>query len=263
MFKHAGFFLSRDIRKQNPIVNPVRERSFLTDGVYGRIKLPSSSVSPAPVLPAVFSNGVNNTAVAGRLGFTLIEALLATAIAGIIMVAVAGSFYAGVRVWKKAGSRSDSNARRIISRLAGELRSAYTLFDKDSVPWFKGGPASIQFVTVVSLKENFSEGKGYDLREVKYWVADNPGTGISSLLYGVNFNPGEEELRTDTGVVLNDRVKKIKFSYYDGDDWKETWDAGENPPAAVKVYLELQGRPDQPLADTYETVVDIMGYVVP
>jgi hypothetical protein len=118
-----------------------------------------------------------------------------------------------------------------------------------------------------------------DLRRVSYWLAggaDSPlglarqeVTAVTSDQAMADVPPG---IADEASMVIAEEVKSLKFSYFDGNSWQDTWDgtaAGPDgstplgPPLAIAITLGIAspssgaGEPEQPLK-LYRHVVPIV-----
>lgn len=190
-------------------------------------------------------------------GFTLLEVVLSVAITGVVLLTIYSSFHLCNRVGKRVGSKIDRDARAVLSQLSRDLRSAYLLAEKESNLKFAGSATSINFITVVSLRHNFSGPGEYDLREVGYYLGPGPDEDIYSLIYRINLAPGKETPKVGEHRELTRLAKSLRFTYYDGRVWQKAWNSTEQLPEAVHVSIGLNSRADNSTSEIFSTIVDI------
>jgi general secretion pathway protein J len=171
-------------------------------------------------------------------GFTLIELILAITILSLITVIIGGAFRLGIQAWEK-GEKETEDAQRLrvlSSLLSQQLKSSYPyemkMKDKDEeVVLFKGESDSITFVT--TLADSSYGG----FKWVRYVFRDGALFYMEGLLPDKKF---QETIKSkDKEEIIDKNIDEFQFSYYssDDDEWKESWDFGEDLPAAVKVTL--------------------------
>ncbi|MBI5097646.1 MAG: prepilin-type N-terminal cleavage/methylation domain-containing protein [Nitrospirae bacterium] len=173
-----------------------------------------------------------------RGGFTLIELIISIAILSIITVIIGAAFRLGIQAWEKGEKETEDAQRlRVLSSLfSQQLKSLYPykikMEDKDEeVVVFKGESDSITFVT--TLTDSSYGG----FKWVKYIFSDG------ALLYREGLLPDkkiEEHINNkDKEEIIDTNIEDFQFSYLspDDDEWKESWDFGEDVPVAIKVNI--------------------------
>lgn len=188
-------------------------------------------------------------------GFTLIEIMLATAILGMVLLMLAGSFHA------VAGSKShgenriaiDQAARTILAQISDELRGAVqTPFIQSRVlltgnaRMNNGLPMDTFTVSTLDPGHRRSlEGFGPE-DIVGYVTAPNPDRPGWFLLKRVQYssllsNPPTVE--NAGAVVLADNLVSLHIRYFDGDSWSESWDSTKLPPGRslpIQIAIDLK-----------------------
>jgi prepilin-type N-terminal cleavage/methylation domain-containing protein len=188
-------------------------------------------------------------------GFTLIEIMLATAILGMVLLMLAGSFHA------VAGSKShgenriviDQAARTILAQISDELRGAVqTPFIQSRVlltgnaRMDNGLPMDTFTVSTLDPGHRRSlEGFGPE-DIVGYVTARNPDRPGWFLLKRVKYssllsNPPTVE--NAGAVVLANNLVSLHIRYFDGDSWTESWDSTNLPPGRslpVQIAIDLK-----------------------
>lgn len=172
-------------------------------------------------------------------GFTLIELIIAITILCLITVIIGGAFRLGIQAWEKGEKETgDSQRLRVLSSLLSQqLKSFYPykikMENKDEeVVLFKGGSDSITFVT--TLTDSSYGG----FKWVRYDFRDGALFYMEGLLPDKKF---EEKINKnkDKEEIIDKNIDELQFSYLSSDDneWKESWDFGEDIPGAIKVSL--------------------------
>jgi type II secretion system protein J len=190
-------------------------------------------------------------------GFTLLELVLSVAITGIVLLTIYSSFSLGLRVWERVRNGIERDAQRIIAQLSRDLRSAYLSAEKNSNLKFVGSTTSINFITVASLRHNFSDSGEYDLREVGYYLGTKPHKNSYSLIYRTDLTPDDNIFKGDQLSELSRQVESLKFAYYDGKSWQKAWNSSEHLPQAVHISLGLKSRSQSSSSEIFSTIVDM------
>ncbi len=182
-------------------------------------------------------------------GFTLLEILLASAAAAIILVAVYGVFNGALRMRDNATarireSRLRARAAAILRRdLQGALISGGVLANtlegdsnKTSSLGPEGPPGYLRMTTTTG--KDTAEDLFGDTQEVEYYLApEAPGVGMTAN--GSSSRRGgalvravtRDLLATGTTVATRDEeriltgVESMKIAFYDGVSWQENWQA--------------------------------------
>jgi prepilin-type N-terminal cleavage/methylation domain-containing protein len=187
------------------------------------------------------------------LGFTLIEVVLALSIFALIGAVLYGAFsLSHSAVEKSQASFEDNQKLRSFTDLLGSyIRSThpYRQSAQDTTVFFDGQEDQLTFVSSISLAMG---GRGMSKIRVAWEAAEN-GEGPIQLEEEVplrlnrneDLNPGG--LRSD--VVIQERVKELRFAYLDPKSeeeiWEERWDGREKLalPRAVRLsYRDRSGK---------------------
>ena len=167
-------------------------------------------------------------------GFTLLELIVSMTILSMVAVLIAYSLHLGIDAWQRGERETGETQRlRVLSGiLYQQIKSAYPYevkIDDEKVVFFKGKPDSLMFVT--TLTDSSYGG----FKWVRYSFKDG------TLLYKEGLLP-DKELDDKTGgkeKIVDTDLEKVKFSYFSLNDseWNDSWDLGEDLPAAVKVAI--------------------------
>jgi len=199
--------------------------------------------------------------------FTLVEVVLAIAIAtGILVVAL--SFYqqaASLRAQILEASDRISAIRLLMDRLTTELRTARA-HDWEG---FTGDVTSLRFVKTEALSSTaWTRAQPWtDLKLITYGAATGLD-GTNTVITGITrterpvFEPRQvrtaaltetpASTNTATTVVepISDAVRFLRFRFWDGETWMESW-TDVVPPLAVEVSFGLDPQPDDALPEEY------------
>jgi prepilin-type N-terminal cleavage/methylation domain-containing protein len=210
---------------------------------------------------------------ATRTGFTLIEVILAIAIAtGILVVALV--FYqqaAHLRSQVIEEAERLSAIRLVMERVTADLRSAFA----QPQIGFTGTTDSMEFVVARPPDLTaFPAAPASDLRKVYYYLAASL-EGTNFVITGLDRTeetlltkptatgnstqitpPGPLAVATNSATVLPlaTEIQFVRFRYWDGTGWLEAWDAPELP-YAVEVTLGAEALPEDEVPEAYSAEV--------
>jgi prepilin-type N-terminal cleavage/methylation domain-containing protein len=237
----------------------MRERLYFEDWMPGR-RMTLTPHRPADELGAGASP---------EAGFTLVEVILAIAIAsGLLLVVL--SFYrqaADLREQLLRETERLATVRLVMDRLTTELRSVRG--GGAGQPALSGQSMSLTFIrTEVPSRTAWSGGQlgravgvETDLKRVRY-VANGDATNTTSLVRTEEPLVQKQAIRRSEVAVpredpaakppppLTEELHFVRFRYFDGLDWTEEWDAGE-PPQGVEVTLAVEPLPEGLLPEQY------------
>jgi type II secretion system protein J len=228
--------------------SPGREASF-------------SSVHPAPA---------SWTASAG---FTLIEVLLALMICAVVLVAISSVFTGALQLRQHS---SDALSQSIpIERALGQIQRDL----KNSVPpggllegqlqsgALNGGVdanSGIQIYTTTGLMTpNMPWG---EIQKVTYGLQtpNDSASGGKDLVRAVTRNLLSTGAQDEDDQFLLSGVQSLTFSYFDGQNWLDTWDdtTQTNLPQAVRVSLQMASSDNSaPAAQPLQVLVPLVAQV--
>jgi prepilin-type N-terminal cleavage/methylation domain-containing protein len=191
-------------------------------------------------------------------GFTLIEILIALAIAATILAVIYGSYASSVTIMEDARERVElyKEARLILRMISNEVRSVFVSPNNEKFR-FEGEEAEIHFSTA-------SGGLPFDLRltcirEISYYLEPAP-VGENFLIRREQW-PVDDDIRQggDT-IVLLKGLKSLVFSYYGDEEEQENWDWEEEEgrlPVAVRVVITFQDKNNDGVEPSFSTLVNI------
>ncbi|HAV62771.1 MAG TPA: hypothetical protein DCY13_10435, partial [Verrucomicrobiales bacterium] len=160
-------------------------------------------------------------------GFTLIELVISSAIASIVLVAGYVCLQAGIASQKMIESRSDAmqGARVALARMTADLRAATPLSRDFEFVGMRRALGEIEagnldFATHNYTPRNPHEG---DFCEVSYFLDQDPETGSYSLWRRRDPTPDDEPLTGGSREEILPGVLGLAIGYYDGFEWFEEW----------------------------------------
>lgn len=165
----------------------------------------------------------------GRRGFTLIEALLAAALAVLLLGAVVAVMAGGLRVWERA--RAGSSPRLdVLLALEWLQRDLHSSTDARHIP-FEGSDQRLRLPVIASVDP--ASPAAVSLLDVTY----GPASGGRSVTRDWRLWPAGEP----GGQVALDGIELLRFAYGEGgENWESTWKGRTNRPAAVRVTARLK-----------------------
>jgi type II secretion system protein J len=183
--------------------------------------------------------------------FTLIEMLIAVSIFAIVLAAINTIFFAALRLRAKSVEAIETmvpidRALDILKRdflsivqtgnLAGPLTSDTTAIGMSQ-------PVALEFYTASGiLKDELPWG---DIQKIDYWLQPTTNLrtlGGKDLIRGVTRNLLSTTTEAPESQPLLAGVQSLRFSYFDGTNWSDSWVATttmSNTPAAIKLLIEF------------------------
>jgi general secretion pathway protein J len=188
-------------------------------------------------------------------GFTLLEALVAMALMGMILMALATITGQWLPNWKHGFVRlqSDEQIAIAIDRLASDLSAAeFVSANRDThLPLFEGGTRSVTFVRTAFGPNS---GPGLDLVRIAELDSDE---GLILVRMRASFSPlteySQRQPKFGDPVVLLRPPYRLSLSYAGTDRiWRDNWHLKPRLPEAVRLALYSGQRP---LAATSATLI--------
>lgn len=177
-------------------------------------------------------------------GFTLLELLLALAIAALILVAAYTTLFSLTKAQETASTGMEKRRalrntmdllrRELTSTLfkSGDTRLRFIVEDRD----YYGKPAStIQFATLTAP----SEGLATDQLRVRYQTTEKSNSSLTVRRTSRVFFADEDQ---KNGYPLLDETEGFLVECYDGSKWVKAWDTTLNPalPKMIRVTITIQ-----------------------
>ena len=212
---------------------------------------------------------------AARSGFTLIEMLTVAAILPLILVMLYTALDGTIEV---------ANSTEVSQTNSQTIRSLYRMFDQDisacTLPPQKKTKIENADKSVYSLFlcKPKSSTNSYSLSFVTLRLSrsNRPQLGLNEVGYELQRNPDNwkfyklvrreqhlyDDIPTSGGshTEIYDKVISLEFSFFDGKEWVEKWDANEKHtlPYAVKITMEIElPSGEEAEAATIDTIVHI------
>jgi type II secretion system protein J len=217
-----------------------------------------SSVHPAPA---------SWTASAG---FTLIEVLLALMISAIVLVII-GSFFAGaLKVQQHVNGSVDEALpiERALNLLEKDLKNAVAPGGLLAGPLQSGSAdggvdanSGIQIYTTTGLMMPNSPWS--EIQKVTYGLqapTDNSANNGKDLIRTVTRNLLTTGAEDDDEQNLASGIESLTFSYFDGNNWIDSWDDSTetNLPMAVRVNVQMAADQNAARPDPIQLLVPLM-----
>ncbi len=186
-------------------------------------------------------------------GFTLIEILVASAIASIILMIAYSSYQSIVRSIKRATGHAEfyENVNMALSKIDLDVSNSYFTRTNKKLTFVceeVGGNSRLGFVTISHNDYIFSGNLTKpcpvsDIKEVAYELKrDRTTQGLYSLVKVEKLHYGEDPSLPKSGGTENiilPNVVSLKFSFQRGKEWYDTWDSRQINmiPRAVRTLL--------------------------
>ena len=180
-----------------------------------------------------------------KRSFTLIEITIAVALASVVVLTAYAGFNSGLSLVDRIRRDTSGSAQSLLECVSRDLRSAYG----DPSSPFVGTRTSFQTRTLEAFPVR---PRGLvvaaDRKEVHYWLIDE------RLMYRSIALPPPASDGQDPGTELIHGVKSLRFAYFDGSRWQDSWNS-DSLPEAVSVSVAI--RASGVRFDTYTTVIDL------
>jgi type II secretion system protein J len=207
-------------------------------------------------------------------GFTLIEVLVATVIASIILLMAYASYRSIFDSIKRSIGRAEfyENVNLAIMKIDQDLSNTYFTKTNKKICFIcesDRGNSRLDFVSVLHNDFNVAgtlktpvhmsdvKGVGYHLREAKNTM------GLYHLIKREKFNYWEDDpLSGGVESVLLPNVVSLKFEFQKGNDWEDNWDSRQNNlfPKSVKTTLVIKNYQAEEEKFTFITLMNIKEY---
>jgi type II secretory pathway pseudopilin PulG len=188
--------------------------------------------------------------------FTLIEIMLAIFILGLVLLMLAESFHAvsNSKVHGESRIALDQAARTVLAQMSDELRGAVqTPFIASRVLLLgnarKEGGLPMDTFTVSTLDPGHRRSlEGFGPEDtVAYVTAPNPDHRGWYLLKRIQYSSllsNPPTLENASPVLLVNNLLSLHIRYFDGDNWRESWDStslppGRSLPAQIAIDLKM------------------------
>ena len=185
--------------------------------------------------------------------FTLIEVLLAIGIFAIVLAAINSVFFAGMRLRQKTADMLEDSlptdrAVTVLKRdLAGILPPgvlAGVMSSDTSVPGIAQQVALEIYTTTGLVSADMPWG---DVQKVDYslqFPTNRTGHPGQDFVRSVTRNLLASDTETPVSESLLSGVQALKFSYYDGTNWNDSWSSTlSNIPLAIRLSINFATAP--------------------
>ena len=192
-----------------------------------------------------------------KLGFTLLELLLATVVGALVIVVALVSLRQVSRSRAEAQYYSDISAhgRYALNRIRDDLANFYRSLNPEKMRLIgaKGGTEAeaTDRLLVQVVQEGWFHGKPSeglsDIYEVQYGLCEDLATDVTFLARRCGAIE-EAALGNEGGTLTRvaDYITSIRFEYFDGTNWQRHWEQRQGIPTLVRVSLVLAD-PKRPL----------------
>jgi type II secretion system protein J len=198
-----------------------------------------------------------------RMGFTLLELLLAVLVFSIVLGAIHVVFFSAFRLRNRTADAIERSlplqqTLAIIKRdlanlvppggpLSGALQSTPTISSSGSLASSMRGQSGPQFYTATGIVDDAAPWS--EIRRVSYFLAaptnDAPGLDLYRSVARNLLPVAQDEVEDQ---FLMSGVETLAFQYFDGNSWREVWDSTQadaatgltnNLPRAIRLELQL------------------------
>lgn len=179
----------------------------------------------------------------GAAGFTLVEVMIALTVSAVLVSIVYG-IIAGISVNKDRLERDGESfhqARTIFSHMGREIRSLH-LPPENIV--FRGGrdPGGYYFLELVTAAVSPVLPRSTGISQVRYEMRPDSRNGTAAPMLvrsEKTLLPGSEDGGMEHRLARG--VAKFSLRFFDGDNWRDEWDAAEqNLPRLIELSLEIE-----------------------
>jgi type II secretion system protein J len=187
-------------------------------------------------------------------GFTLIEIMVATAIASIIMTMMYTSYKSIFSSIMRSTGHAEfyENVNLAISKIDQDISNTYFAKNNKNIRFVceeEKGSSAITFASVNHTETNIAGSLNTpnhtsDIKEVGYFLRPDKKTrDLFFLIKREKFNYWEEEPASGGNEnILLPNVVSLKFEFHRGEQWEENWDSKQNNmiPRAVRTTLVVK-----------------------
>lgn len=208
---------------------------------------------------------------ARNAGFTLIEIMVATAIASIIMVMMYASYRSIFNSIMRSTGHAEfyENVNLAISKIDQDISNTYYAKNNKNIRFTCEDEGGNSVLTLASVNHTDTSISGSlntpnhvsDVREVSYYLKQDRATaGLFTLIKKEKINYWEEEaIDGGTENILLPNVVSLKFDFHRGEQWDENWDSTQNNqiPRAVRTTLLVKNYQAQEEEFQFVTIVNV------
>ena len=205
-------------------------------------------------------------------GFTLIELVLSLAIAAVVLAAINGVFFGALRM--RAATVAVAEQTLPVERAVEVIKNDLVSIRPPSTNGYigpMGTDATAVGMTKPLLLELYTSSAHLsddvpwgDVQKIDYWL-QSPTNNASrttgmDLIRGITRNLLASTPEAPEPHRLLGDVQKMRFSFYDGTNWNDTWSTTlSNVPQAIKVFLTFTKPADgAPTSPAFQFVVPVI-----
>ena len=195
-----------------------------------------------------------------KKAFTLLEVLLAIAIGSVVLTIVLSTVAYGSKVQRLVYNNSQTDAIKIYQQLARDLRSAYLPSERIPDIEFIGNTNSINFVTVLPLNHMLGE---FDLVKQRFYVdkkrsKEKKVFAVETRNLRISNPSVDDRLIKDKlrDRILTTEIDKIEFEYFDGTEWKKSWNSIDQLPKAVSIMIRFKN--SNPNTPDFKSIIQLV-----
>ncbi|HUA64641.1 MAG TPA: prepilin-type N-terminal cleavage/methylation domain-containing protein [Alphaproteobacteria bacterium] len=214
-----------------------------------------------------------------QAGFTLIEVMISAALMAMILVCAYLCLSACLASKKTIEPRADvlQNARVAMALMAADLRNACPLSSDNPFLGMQRMLGQVEADNLDFATHNYTprQPRESDYCEVSYYVDKDPDSGQFCLYRRRNPTLAPDPLSGGSREEIAQGILGLRFEYFDGTDWYDTWGNAEHPenaaagnaaslleandqgmPEAVRITLMLDSDPKTQSQTQSQTVTD-------
>ncbi len=184
-------------------------------------------------------------------GLTLLEVLIAIAIASVLAIALYGGFFSVLRARRTIADELEAvnSATRFLDSISKEIQSVYfkdankkTFFEGEKEELLGSTVSTVKFTAFMRLSAS-GDMPGGDLVAIRYSVEKDQSGALT--LYRESWNPyliNENETGGIVKTAVMENIDSFDVSYLSGQGWAGAWDSliEKTKPYAVKATISLK-----------------------
>lgn len=166
-------------------------------------------------------------------GFTLIEVIISAALMAMILVCAYVCLSACLASQKTIEPRADvlQNARVAMALMTADLRNACPLSSDNPFLGMQRMLGQVEADNLDFATHNYTprQPRESDYCEVSYYVDQDPDSGQYCLYRRRNPTLAPDPLSGGSREEIAEGILGVRFEYFDGTDWYDTWGNAEHP----------------------------------
>lgn len=203
-------------------------------------------------------------------GFTLIELVLALGIAAVVLAAINAVFFSALRL--RSTTMAVAQQSLPVDRAVQTIKNDLECIRPPSTNGFVGpmgtdatpvGMTQPLIVELFTSSARISDDVPWgDVQKLDFWLQapTNNQTSGKDLVRGVTRNLLASTPESPEAHVILHNVDTMRFSYYDGTNWNDTWSVTlSNIPEAIKGFVTfVKPKDGTPLSPPLQFVVPVI-----